>query len=74
MNNLEILERRNTVTSLELAEQINFFRGQEGDRSNIQHYDLLKIIRDEFEEEINEGSIPSPPDYSYHNDLVALYA
>lgn len=57
MNNLVILERKNTVTSLELAEQINIFRVQEGNRSDIQHYDLLKIIRDEFEEEINEGKI-----------------
>lgn len=53
MNNLAILERKNTVTSLELVEQINFFREQEGNKTELGHNDLLKIIRDEFEEEIN---------------------
>lgn len=57
MNNLAVLERKNTVTSLELVEQINIFRKQEGNRSEIQHKDLLKIIRDEFEDEIQEGKI-----------------
>lgn len=50
------------MTSLELLEQINLFRKQEGDRAELQHKDLLKIIRDEFEEEINEGKI-SPITY-----------
>lgn len=50
MNNLAILERKNTVTSLELVEQINFFREQEGNKTELGHNDLLKIIRDEFEE------------------------
>lgn len=57
MNNLTVLERKNTVTSLELVEQINIFRKQEGNRSEIQHNDLLKVIRDEFEEEIGVGKI-----------------
>lgn len=50
------------ITSLELLNQINFFRKKEGDRAELQHRDLLKIIRDEFEEEINEGKI-SPVTY-----------
>ena len=29
----------------------------EGDRKELQHYDFLKIVRDEFEEEINQGNI-----------------
>lgn len=62
MNNLAILERKNTVTSLELVEQINIFRSQEGNRSELQHKDLLKVIRDEFEDEIDEGKI-SPISY-----------
>ena len=37
-------------------EQINLFRVKEN-RSELQHYDLLKIIRDEFEEEITDGKI-----------------
>lgn len=62
MNNLTVLERKNTVTSLELVEQINIFRSQEGNRSELQHKDLLKVIRDEFEDEIDEGKI-SPISY-----------
>lgn len=42
---------------MELLEQINFFRKQEGNRAELQHKDLMKIIRDEFEEEIAEGNI-----------------
>lgn len=48
---------KDRITSLELLDQINIFRKQEGNRAVLQHYDLLKIIRDEFEEEINEGKI-----------------
>ncbi len=49
--------QKRTITSLELLEQINFFRKQEGKKSELQHYDLLKIIRNEFEEEINAGKL-----------------
>lgn len=48
---------KQTITSLELLEQINFFREKEGKKTKTQHYDLLKIIRSEFEEEINQGKI-----------------
>lgn len=51
------LKNKNEITSLELVEQINIFRKQEGNRAELQHYDLLKIIRDEFEEEIGLGKI-----------------
>lgn len=54
--------KNGVINSLELLEQINFFRKQEGNRAELQHRDLLKIIRDEFEEEINEGKI-SPVTY-----------
>ena len=55
---LEIMGlNKDRITSLELLDQINIFRKQEGNRAVLQHYDLLKIIRDEFEEEINEGKI-----------------
>ena len=57
MNNLIVFKNgKMTITSLELVEQINLFREQEG-RAELAHYDLLKIIRDEFEDEINEGEI-----------------
>lgn len=59
---MEKLMNKNTITSLELLEQINLFRKEEGNRAELQHRDLLKIIRDEFEEEINEGKI-SPVTY-----------
>ena len=56
------LQNKNTFTSLELTELINRFRREEGDRKELEHKDLLKIIRLEFEEEIGEGKI-SPTSY-----------
>lgn len=56
------LVKKETLTSLELVKEINLFREQEGNRSELLHKDLLKIIRDEFSEEINEGKI-SPVEY-----------
>ncbi len=57
MNKLIIFEKEvDKITSLELLEQINIFRKQEN-RNDLAHYDLLKIIRDEFEEEIGIGKI-----------------
>lgn len=57
------LLNKSSITSLELLEQINFFRKEERKQTELQHKDLLKIIRDEFEEEINEGKI-SPVTYT----------
>ena len=54
---MKVLEKKNMITSLEILEQINIFRKQEGNRTELQHNDLLKIIRDEFEEEIGLGKI-----------------
>lgn len=45
------------ITSLELVEQINLFRKEEGDRAELQHKTLLEIIRDEFEDEIGQQKI-----------------
>lgn len=45
------------ITSLDLKKQINLFRGQEGNRTQLKHSDLLKVIRDEFEEKIGMGKI-----------------
>lgn len=56
MNELAVKE---TMTSLELVKEINLFREQEGNRSELKHSDLLKVIRYEFEDEINEGKISS---------------
>lgn len=45
--------RQDTLCSLELLEQINLFRKQEGNKNELRHDNLLQIIRDEFEEEIS---------------------
>lgn len=48
--------KKNNITSLELVEQINIFRKQEGS-SELLHKNLIAIIREEFKEEINELNI-----------------
>lgn len=53
----ELVLKNGKLTSLEILEQINFFRKQEGNRTELQHKTLLEIIRDEFSEEINEQKI-----------------
>ncbi|WP_101773735.1 Rha family transcriptional regulator [Peptostreptococcus faecalis] len=54
---MQELMKKENMTSLELTEQINIFRKDMEGKKDLQHYDLLKIIRDEFEEEINDGKI-----------------
>jgi hypothetical protein len=58
----------NQITTLELVEQINFFRSEQKLKSpknrlysNITHDSLIKIIRDEFEEEIRLGEVNDTP-------------
>ena len=53
MNELIKLEEKGNITSLELLDQINFFREQEGNSTKLRHDTLLNIIRDEFKEEIS---------------------
>ena len=48
---------KKTITSLELVEQINLFRKEEGKDVELQHKTMLAIIRDEFEEEIGQQKI-----------------
>ena len=50
------------MTSLELVEQINIFRKEDG-KSELLHKTLLEIIRDEFEEEISRQEI-LPSEYT----------
>lgn len=57
------LTKKETVTSLELLKEINFFREKE-DKTELGHNDLLKVIRDEFEEEISRGKISQSNYYS----------
>ncbi len=42
-----------TITTLELVEQINLFRKQYDNKSELRHDTFLNIVRDEFEEEIS---------------------
>ncbi len=52
--------KKDTITSLELLEQINFFRRQEGSRVDMLHKTLLENIRDEFNCNIGEQySLPT---------------
>ena len=44
---------KKTVSSLELVEQINIFREEEGKETELRHDTILSIIRDEFEKEIS---------------------
>ena len=50
------LVKKGTITSLELLKEINIFREKEY-KTELGHNDLLKVIRDEFEEEISQGKI-----------------
>ena len=57
------LTKKESMTSLELTHEINIFRQKE-EKTELGHNDLLKIIRDEFEEEISEGKISQSNYYS----------
>ena len=57
MKELTTKENKETITSLELVEQINLFRSREGNRAKLKHKTLLEIIRDEFETEISRQKI-----------------
>ncbi|MGL5550202.1 MAG: ORF6C domain-containing protein [Culicoidibacterales bacterium] len=46
-----------TITTLELVEQINLFRKQYDNKSELLHKTMLEIVRDEFEEEILTAEI-----------------
>ena len=56
-NSLVNFFEKQTITSLELLEQINFFRAREGKKKPLRHDTLLNIIRDEFDEEIQVQKI-----------------
>ncbi|MBF0709711.1 MULTISPECIES: hypothetical protein [unclassified Gemella] len=50
---MQQLQIKDNITSLELLEQINFFRSEIENKSKLRHDDLLNVIRNEFEEEIS---------------------
>lgn len=68
---MQQLTKSGIVTSLELVEQINLFRKEDGNKTLIGHNDLLKVIRDEFEEEISLGEISQS---NYTNERGRSYA
>jgi hypothetical protein len=57
---MQLLQNKKTISSLELVEQINIFRKEDG-KKELGHNDLLKVIRDEFEDEISLGEISHTP-------------
>lgn len=57
-NQLENLNHKDGyITSLELLEQINFFRKKDSNKTELRHDTLLNIIRDEFDDEIHAQKI-----------------
>lgn len=70
---LILRNQKKYISSLELLEEINFFRKQEGNRTKLKHNDLLKIIRDEFEEEISLGKISSSDYKSNRGKLYPMF-
>ncbi len=52
-----VINNKEMITSLELVKQINIFRKEEGNKNDLEHKNLLNIIREEFGEEIAEGNI-----------------
>ena len=61
-----------TITSLELVEQINLFREQE-ERRKTTHDSLLKIIRDEFSDEISLGELNESHYTNTRNQKQPMY-
>lgn len=78
-NQLIILKNNKmTITSLELVNQVNVFREAESEnreekRATLAHSDLLKVIRDEFEEEIGEGEISESSYVNTQNKKQPMY-
>ena len=65
-----ITEKKNKITSLEIVTEINKFRKEEGNKSELRHDNLLQIIRDEFSEEI---SLLKIQESTYKNDRGREY-
>lgn len=54
---IDKLSGKEKVTSLELVDMINAFRKMEGRTAELRHREMLRTIRDEFEEEIAQCKI-----------------
>ena len=76
MNNLQQTSKnKDSFTSLELQDQINFFRQKEsGEKAKkLSHADLLKIIRKEFGEEIGQGNISLSSYFNSQNKQQPMF-
>lgn len=51
------LKKKDSITSKELVEIINYFRKEENRKSMLEHYDLIKAIRKEFKNDLQVGNI-----------------
>lgn len=61
-NQIQVIgQAERKITSLEVVDQINLFREEDGNRTVLRHDTLLNIIRDEFEEEIGLLKILETP-------------
>lgn len=65
-----IVKNKDKITSLEIVSEINKFRKEEGNKSELRHDNLLQIIRDEFAEEI---SLLKIQESTYKNDRGREY-
>jgi len=73
MKELTTMTNDGTITSKDLCGTINMYREQIEGKSDLMHYDLLKIIRDEFDEEIGEGNISVSSYTSSQNKKMPMY-
>lgn len=65
-----IVKNKDKIRSLEIVSEINKFRKEEGNKSELRHDNLLQIIRDEFAEEI---SLLKIQESTYKNDRGREY-
>ena len=68
-----ILLKDGMITSLELLEQINLFRSQLEGKAELEHKNLLAVIRDEFEEEIGQLKIQPSSYINSQNKVQPMY-
>jgi hypothetical protein len=73
MELMNIAIQKGFITSLELAEQINAFRKQEGKAAILAHGDLIKIIKNELDEEIAAGEVSSGSYKDKNNQARPMY-
>lgn len=72
MNNLKLIDK-NIITSIDLLEQINLFRTKE-EKTELLHKNLLKLIRDEFDEEIEKEELKETTYLNKQNKLQPMFS